>query len=194
MKKIVPIDAILIPDNAKQVFSGVMYNVHQWEQEMFDGSLATFEMVHTTDIIKVLVVVEEKLVILHEEQPVIGKFIDIPGGRNDIAGQTNLEAAKREVLEETGMTFKNWKLINVRQPAQKIESFIYLYVASDMIDKVTPKLDEGEKNSLELITLEEYIQLGKTGKLRSWPTVPDSIQSIEELLALPEFKGKEIDR
>jgi ADP-ribose pyrophosphatase len=194
MKEIVPLNAVLIPEQAERVFKGIFYDVYHWQQQMFDNSFEIFEMLRSTDILKILVVVDGKLVVLHEEQPAIGTFTDIPGGRNDHGIESNLEAAKREVLEETGMTFKSWKLISVRQPALKIENFIYLYVATDLLSSVEPVLDNGEKITLELVSFEVYMALGKAGKLRSWPTVSEKIQSVEELLMTPEFKGKEIER
>ncbi len=40
-------------------------------------------------------------------------FIDYPGGRVDAEDESELEAAKRELREETGLVFKNWKLVEV---------------------------------------------------------------------------------
>ena len=194
MKKLVPVDATLIPDNAEQVFKGEIYDVYQWQQEMYDGTFETFEMLKSTDIVKVLVVVEGKILIQHETQPGVGSFVDIPGGRNDKPGETNLAAAQREVLEETGLTLKTWKLVRVWQPALKTENFIYLYVASDVESEADVAHDNGEKILSELVTFEEYRSLGNAGKLRSWPTFVGNVSSIDELLALPEFKGKEIER
>lgn len=194
MKKVVPLNAHLIPDNAVRVFKGTIFDVYHWQQEMFDGSLDTFEMLKRVDTLKVLAIVDEKLVILEEEQPKFGTFIDIPGGRHDHENESNLDAAKREMLEETGMTFKNWRLIDVEQPMVKAEWFSYLYLAYDLDQQVEPVLDAGEKISVNYITLDEYRGLRRDPKLRWWPEVLDDVMSIEDLLALPEFNGKEIER
>ena len=34
-----------LPENAKLVFKGVLFDTWQWEQELFDGSYSTFEVV-----------------------------------------------------------------------------------------------------------------------------------------------------
>ncbi len=43
-KRTLPKNAILIPDHATCVFRGMLFDVYQWQQEMFDGSIETFEM------------------------------------------------------------------------------------------------------------------------------------------------------
>jgi len=193
MKKIVPENAHLIPKDAKRVFEGTIFDVYHWQQQMFDGSFETFEMLRRVDTLKVLAVVDDKLVILEEEQPKFGTFIDIPGGRHDHSEETNLEAAKREMIEETGMSFRKWRLIDVEQPMGKAEWFCYLYLAYDLESQVDPVLDAGEKISVNLLSLKEYSDLRKDPKLRWWPGVLEDVTSIKELLALPEFVGKEIE-
>ena len=32
-----------IPENAKRVFKGIIFDVYQWEQELYNGSKAVFE-------------------------------------------------------------------------------------------------------------------------------------------------------
>lgn len=49
VQKIVPTDAILIPDSARRVFKGIIYDVYHWQQELHDGSATTFEMLRRTD-------------------------------------------------------------------------------------------------------------------------------------------------
>lgn len=194
MKKVVPVNASLIPEQAERVFKGTIFDVYHWQQEMFDGSFDTFEMLTRVDTLKILAVVDGKLVIVEEEQPSFGKFIDIPGGRHDHPEESNLQAAQREMLEETGMTFANWRLLEVEQPMVKAEWFTYLYLAYDLQSTVDPVLDSGEKISVTPMSLDDYRSLAKSGKLRWWPTILDEVGSVDELLALPEFKGKEIER
>src|SRR3990167_5280393 len=68
MKKQVPKDAVLIPDTAKRVFRGQIFDVYQWPQKMFDNSTQTFEMLRRPDTIAVIAVVEDKILILDDEK------------------------------------------------------------------------------------------------------------------------------
>ena len=59
-----------IPPDAKKVFSGVLFDVYQWEQKMFDGSVATFEKLKRPDTVVVFPVLPNGRIILTEqEQP-----------------------------------------------------------------------------------------------------------------------------
>src|ERR1700691_3967497 len=119
MRSYIPSDARLIPDQANCVFRGKIYDVYQWQQQMFDGSFETFEMLKRPDTVKALAIKDDSLVVLEQEQPGSKLFFDLPGGRHDVASETELEAVKREMLEETGLTFGSWKLIEVTQPFSK---------------------------------------------------------------------------
>jgi len=59
----------MIPDDAKKVFSGVRTDVYQWDQEMFDGSIATFERIEKKPSAAIIAVVDSKIIITQQEQP-----------------------------------------------------------------------------------------------------------------------------
>ena len=69
-QRTLPDNAILIPDNASCVFRGVLFDVYQWQQKMFDGSHGTFEMLRRPDTIAVVAIDDDgKIIACHEEQP-----------------------------------------------------------------------------------------------------------------------------
>src|SRR5207247_2916095 len=106
-----------------------------------------------------------------------------------------ISAAQREVLEETGYEFKNWRLVKVWQPHTKIEWFIHLFVAWDIVRTEAPHLDAGEKIAVEQMPFEKVKQLvfEKTGYLSGAQSIFENIQSAKDLRTLPEFVGQEID-
>ena len=190
MRTITIKNARLIPDNATCVFRGEIFDVYQWPQEMFDGTTATFEMLKRPDTVTVFAVKDNKLVILKQRQPNTGEFYGITGGRMD-DGETELDAAKRECLEETGMRFKNWKLIHVQQPVGKMEWFIYAFLATDLIDEVPQHLDNGEKISIELMTIDEVKNIIDDLDVNTRLDLPrelfDHIETIDDLINCPEY-------
>ncbi len=196
MKKVVPSDAILIPDQAKRVFAGIIYDVYQWPQKLFDGSDATFEMLRRPDTVGALCVVDDKILVLNDEQPHRGSIPSFPGGRVDAGEPNTLEAAQREVREETGYDFKNWRLVQVWQPHGKIEWFIYFYIAWDVAGSIAPHLDAGERITVEHLSFDETKRLvmNNDGYLGEAHGLYENAVSIEDLLALPEFVGNEINR
>lgn len=186
MRKYVPKFAHLIPDEAQQVFAGVIYDVYQWPQKMYDGSFETFEMLRRADTVKIIAIRDGKIVVTYQKQPGKNWFYDYPGGRADPADSDELASAKRELLEETGMRFKNWKLIEVHQPFNKIDWLVYTFLATNFVEQVEQKLDAGEKIQVELATLEQ---------IREYAKQPDSqylrfkgiekFRSLDQLLDLP---------
>lgn len=189
MRTIIPTDARLIPKHAKKVFTGQIYDVYQWEQELYNGTTATFEMLGRPDTIIVLPIKDGKIVIVDEEQPTMKRAYGLPGGRHDNPTETELEAAQREVLEETGMRFKTWKLIRAFQPHSKIEQFIYLFVASDFIDQRAQNLDAGEKIEVLEVTLERAREIAATGESRDLPGyLLEEAKSVQDLIDLPEYQ------
>jgi hypothetical protein len=78
-----------MPSAAKMVFKGVIFDVYQWEQKVFDGSYRTFEKIKRQDTVMILPVTNDKKIILTEqEQPGKGSFIGAAGGRIDWAVYT----------------------------------------------------------------------------------------------------------
>ncbi len=188
MRTIIPKNAKLIPEDASRVFKGEIFDVYQWQQEMFDGSFGTFEMLKRSDTVKVIAIKNGKVVICEEQQPHTKVFFDVPSGRHDVEGETELDAAKRELLEETGMTFAKWKLIAIEQPHTKIDWFVYIFLASDFIDQTEQKLDAGEKITVHLKSFEEAVELATDPRNRYIPIdILDKAGSIDSLLNLPEY-------
>lgn len=192
MNKVIPEDANLIPKTAERVFKGKIFEVWQWPQKMYDGTTETFEMLKRPDTVVVIAIEDEKIVITRQSQPNLkNEFMDFPGGRAD-EGETPLEAAKREMLEETGMSFKNWKLIDIIQPLQKVEWFIYTYVATDFENQSETKHDAGEKIEVLNMTFEGIKKIDSE-IARFDQGIFSKYANIAELINSPECAGKEYE-
>lgn len=196
MIKTIPTDSVLIPDTAKLVFKGVTYDVYQWDQPVFDGSTETFEMLKRPDTVIVLAIVDGRLLVLDDEQPHRGKRESLPGGRVNSQDKTIQVAAQRETLEETGYGFSNWRLIKVYQPETKIEWFTYTWLAWGAYPKVSPQLDPGEKITVKTLTINEVQDLINSGAdpLRRSSDLFRGLTKLEDLINLPEFQGRTVDR
>jgi ADP-ribose pyrophosphatase len=196
MKKVIPEDSVLLPDAAELKFKGMLFDVYQWPQKLFDGSEQTFEMLKRTDTVQAFCVVDDKIMILEDEQPHLGSRLSLPGGRIDDTDADALAAAQREIKEETGYEFKNWRLVRVWQPYRKIEWFINVFMAWDAVAQQAPKLDPGEKITPSEMSFEELKKLAskREGYLGdAWPVL-EPLGSLADLLGLPGFKGQETDR
>lgn len=197
----------MIPEEARCVFSGVIYDVYQWPQEMYDGSTATFEMLRRADTVKIIAVltpeeqvrlhnvvkittsIEDRIVVTKQKQPRKDWFYDYPGGRVDPEDADELAGAKRELLEEAGLEFSNWKLVDVKQPFNKTDWLVYTFVASGLVRQVEQDLDGGELIEVELATIPEIQELAKSKDSQYLRfKYFDKLDSVAELLNLPELK------
>ena len=173
-----PENAHLIPENAKLVFKGMIFDVYQWEQEMFDGTYETFEMLRRPDASLIIAIDGDSIVLQDEEQP--GGIIEknrLPGGRIE-PGESPLDGAKRELREEIGQEYADWALLEVTQPAIKIEWFVYVYIAVNKTAEVPTAHESGEKIQAKRVTFDE---LKATQHFRHSEML-DGISSIDELL------------
>ncbi|MBP7857900.1 MAG: NUDIX domain-containing protein [Candidatus Saccharimonadales bacterium] len=196
MQKIVPNDAVLVPEQATCAFKGEIFDVYQWPQTLFDGSTETFEMLRRPDTTSVICIADGKIIVLDEEQPRSGKRRSFPGGRVDETDGNIIAAAQREVLEETGYTFQHWRVLKVWQPVKKLEWFVHLVLAWDQIAQQDTAHEPGEKISIELLPFDEVKQLAAQGVgfLGESLELLSTADAVHHLTTLPEFQGMTVYR
>lgn len=154
----------MIPENAKKVFSGVLFDVYQWSQQMFDGTTSTFERLKRQDTAEIIAIKDGKIILEEQEQPGKPLFLCLPGGRIEY-NEEPLAGAKREFLEETGFVSNKWTLYRTVQPLHKIEWNIHVFIAQDCVFRQEKHLDSGEQIQVRWVTLSELIDLVDEGKL-----------------------------
>jgi ADP-ribose pyrophosphatase len=144
-----------IPNNAQLVFKGKVFDVYQWEQEMYDGTKQTFEKLKRPDTVVVFAVMDDgKIMLTEQEQPGKAPFIGAAGGRMD-EGEDVLTAAKRELLEETGYEASEFILWKAQHPTSKIDWVVYFFIAKGLKKVSDQNLDAGEKIKLKFVDFEE---------------------------------------
>ncbi len=182
-----------IPDNAKKVFEGLIFDVYHWDQEMFDGSISTFEAFKRRDSVTIVATFEGKIILNEEEQPGKSPFVTLPGGVCE-RDESPLENAKRELLEETGLHSDEWSVWFVSDPwqAAKVEWNNYFYIAKNCVKIAEQQLDPGEKIVVQHITFEEFLELRHNPKARNKDLIPileKAVNSEVEKQTLKELLG-----
>ncbi len=151
--------ATQVPNHAKRVFKGVIFDVYHWKQKMFDGSKKTFEIIKRQHTVLVVATVKNKIVILKQKQPAMEWFYSVPSGRMDIPGEGPKQTALRELLEETGLKPKRMKLWRTVRHTGKVVFNVYIYVAQDCVKVAKQQLDQGEKITVKYLTFEQLLKL-----------------------------------
>jgi 8-oxo-dGTP pyrophosphatase MutT (NUDIX family) len=152
-----------IPPDANKVFSGVIFDVYQWQQEMFDGSTATFERLTRPDTVGVFPVLPDgSILLVREQQPGTGSFLSILGGRVEAEEAADIAAA-RELKEESGYAASSLMLWDAQQPVNKIDWAVYTFIARGATKVADQSLDPGERIELVQVSLDELIELVAEG-------------------------------
>lgn len=163
-----------IPQRAKRVFSGVIYDVYQWKEKNFDGTLAIFEAVKRANSVQIIALQGKNVCVGYERQPGMKPFYSLFGGRMD-AGEKPLAAAKRELREETGMVSEDWELLEVYEVPGRIEWNLYYYVARNCRVVGKQHLDAGEKIKVVKLSYAAFIKRLKHPAFRGGERVLDLI-------------------
>lgn len=147
-----------IPKEAKRVFKGVIFDVYQWQQKMFDSSYETFEALKRSNTIEIIATSGDKILLSHQSQPNKENFYSLLGGRGE-EGEEPLETAKRELLEEAGLVSDDWEFRAVYDPFYKIDWNIYSFIARNCKKVQDQELDPGEKIEVIEKSFEEFLDI-----------------------------------
>ncbi len=147
-----------IPKQAKKVFTGEIFDVYQWEQELYDGSTATFEMLKRPATVQIIPVAGDSILLSYEEQPMKPRTFSLFGGRVE-RGEDLLACAKRELKEETGYTSDNWELYRSYEFAGKIDWTVHIYIARKCVKTAEQSLDAGEKIDVKPVQFNQFIDI-----------------------------------
>lgn len=151
----------MIPEHAKKVFSWIIFDVYQWEQELYDGSFTTFEMIKRLGTTCVIPILDNwNILIAKQEQPWKGLYIDFLWWREDKWENDLLKTAKRELLEESGYSAQSFDLIISKNIwSSKMQWQINYYVATWLKKIKKQKLDSWEKLEVLEVSREDFFNL-----------------------------------
>ncbi len=153
-----------MPEKAKRVFEGQIFDVYQWEQEVYDGSTMTFERIARPDTVVIFPILESGEVLLVEDsQPGRSTLLTAPAGRLE-EGETPEEAALRELKEETGYVPDAIELLYAYQPYNKMDWMIHVFVGKPCRKVAEQNLDAGEKISLKPVTVDQLFAMAVSGE------------------------------
>jgi len=154
------------------VFDGKLLKVHRDRVRLPDGGEGVREYIRHPGACAIVPLFDDGRVLLERQfrYPHGREFIEIPAGKLE-PGEPHLETAKRELLEETGYTAREWTRIGVIHPAiAYTDEAIELYVARKL-EKRERNLDEGEFLELVILPLAEALAMIRDGRITDAKTV-----------------------
>ena len=157
---------------SKKIFEGKIIDLRVETIEFPDGSTAYRELVDHPGGVGVLALTTDGKIPLVKQyrKPFEAVMYEIPAGKLDSKDEDRLEAAKRELKEETGYTAKTWINIGEYLPAAAYcDELITLYIAKGL-EKGEQNLDDDEFLNIEFYPLDDLIKDVIEGKISDGKT------------------------
>jgi ADP-ribose pyrophosphatase len=149
--------------STEHIFTGRVISLQVDQVRLPNGEITSREIVKHPGAVAVLALLDDKMLVVEQyRKPLEKSQVEIPAGKLE-PGEEPLEAAKRELEEETGYRCGAIRHIHSFYTSPGFANeILHLYVAEDLT-KGNIHLDEDEFLECEAITLEkakQYIQEG----------------------------------
>ena len=156
----------------EEIFDGVVLHVVKDKVLLPDGNTSIREFCLHKGAVAVIPITDNNEVIVVRQYRYAHhrEYIEIPAGKLDSVDEIPLEAAKRELAEETGAVAEKFIPLGIvdTTPAL-IDEKIHLYMAEGLtFGQMHP--DEGEFLGVELIPLATLLDMVMSGEIRDGKT------------------------
>lgn len=157
------------------VYSGPGVTVGSYTYETPDGATMLREVVHAHDgSVVVLPYTGEEVVLLRQfRAPVDAVLYELPAGKRDVPGEDPAETARRECIEEVGLSPGRVTLLHTfyNSPGYSDERS-WLYLAEDLTPVAArPQGPEESEAEIVHIALERAMELVATGEIQDAKTI-----------------------
>ena len=158
--------------SGEQVFDGTLLRVRRDRVRLPDGSEGIRDYIRHPGAVAIVPLFDDGRILLERQYryPSAREFIEVPAGKLE-AGEPHLETAKRELLEETGYTAKDWARLGVIHTAiAYTDEAIEIFLAKNL-SLGERKLDAGEFLETLIVQFDEAIAMVRDGRITDAKTV-----------------------
>lgn len=158
--------------SSENVFDGVLLHVFKDKIELPNGNEAVREYIKHQGAVCVVPVTDnmEIIAVKQYRYPIERVTIEIPAGKLD-KGEEPLEAAKRELSEETGVESADIEYIGGLYPSVAYtDEIIHMYVAKNLVYGEA-HTDDDEFLNVVKIPLKDFVQMVMDGKIQDSKTM-----------------------
>ena len=159
-------------ESTEEIYDGVILHVIRDTVTLPNGSRTYRELIRHVGAVAVVPLTEENEVIIEHQfrYPISEVITEIPAGKLDSKEEDRLEAAKRELQEETGITADEWTFMGDYLPTCAYsDEKISLYLARGL-HYGDQKLDDDEFLNIQKVPLEALIRDIMEGKISDGKT------------------------
>jgi ADP-ribose pyrophosphatase len=159
--------------DSQELFQGKL--LHAWRDtvRLPDGGTATREYVVHPGAVVIVPMMDDGRVLLERQfrYPMHRVMVEFPAGKLDVQGEDRLACAKRELLEETGYTAREWAHAGQMHPVISYSTeFIDIWFARGLTGG-RRNLDQGEFLEVIDATPQELMEWCRDGKVTDGKTL-----------------------
>lgn len=152
---------------SEEIYPGRVVHLYKDTVQLPNGKVSTRETIRHPGAVAIVPLTDDGKVVMEHQfrYPVDRVITEIPAGKLDSETEDRLQAAKRELKEETGLTADYWENIGDYYPTPAYsDERITLYLATGL-HAGTRHLDDNEFLNLIEISLEELVEEIMQGKI-----------------------------
>jgi ADP-ribose pyrophosphatase len=154
------------------VYTGKFFQVHRDQVRLPDGTQAVRDYLKHPGAVAIVALNAQDEVLLERQHryPVGRDFVEIPAGKLD-PGESHLETAKRELLEETGYTAAHWTRLGlIHNAIGYSDEGIELWLATGL-QTGAAQLDPGEFLEVFALPFKEAVAMATDGRISDVKTI-----------------------
>lgn len=150
----------------ESIFHGIGFEIKNTKTEREDGTIVPWQLIHYHGCSCVLAINEKEEVLIESNfrYPYCKDILEIPAGDKE-EGESWLDAAKRELKEETGYVGKEWNDLGVIYPSVgSSDEVMHLFLAKKLCKEET-HLDAEERITCSFIPRGQLLDRVRNGEL-----------------------------
>lgn len=157
---------------SQKVFTGKLLQVYRDEVSLPNGHTSAREYIRHPGAVVILAMTDEGQVVLERQYryPLQRDFIELPAGKID-SGEDDLSCAKRELLEETGYTAREWQYVTTLYPCIGYADERLVYYLARGLTQMGHAPDEDEFLEIFHLPLQDALNQIHSGHINEAKTV-----------------------
>ncbi len=157
---------------SEQIYDGQVLHVYKDIVKLPNAREAVREVMRHVGAVGIIPITDDGKVVIERQYryPLDEVITEIPAGKLDSKAEDRLDAAKRELQEETGITADEWVDLGIYYPAAAYtDEKITIYMARGL-HFGAQKLDDDEFLNIETVALETLVEAVMRGEITDGKT------------------------